>query len=395
MHRLMRGAVRALIAALAAVVVAALAGNAAATTSYTITDLSAVGPDGTAAVLTENDQVVGQRFFADEDNTFRALSWTRAVGIVDLGTLGGRDSFANDVNEGSAGVGGRTVSSGDTHAFVRTQADGMLDRTVAVATSRTYKDGTGENPAAPDISTVVVSNDDDRFVSFQIQFSNRTDIGPTEVIHILLDADQQRATGEPPLGFDYDIQFYGREATLWRWNATANDWSLAPSTTLTSHPAPSSLTLRVNANELGQTSFFRFIVEAGADIDGPNPQWDAAPNPPALWLYGVTVAAALRIASLVCTPNPVVGGKLMTAKAKVLVTRGGAAEQLGPTTHVTWTATAGRLRLKPRSTSMAPNGNLTSTWKVPTTMRGKSIRISVTVAVEDVTVTRTRVYRIR
>ena len=41
------------------------------------------------------------------------------------------------------------------------------------ANTVTYPDSTGENPAAPDITTIVVSNDDAGMITFKINIPNR------------------------------------------------------------------------------------------------------------------------------------------------------------------------------------------------------------------------------
>ena len=56
-----------------------------------------------------------------------AFSWTAAGGLVDLGTLGGNFSYAEDVNESGHVVGVSTTASGEYHAFVWTRAGGMVD----------------------------------------------------------------------------------------------------------------------------------------------------------------------------------------------------------------------------------------------------------------------------
>jgi probable HAF family extracellular repeat protein len=73
-------------------------------------------------------QVVGSGATAPEpnDHTY-AYSWTQEDGIVDLGTLGGADSFASAVNDGGQTVGQSVTASGEVHAFLWTQSDGMVD----------------------------------------------------------------------------------------------------------------------------------------------------------------------------------------------------------------------------------------------------------------------------
>ena len=41
------------------------------------------------------------------------------------------------------------------------------------ANTVTYQDSTGENPAAPDITTIVVSNNDTGMITFKINIPNR------------------------------------------------------------------------------------------------------------------------------------------------------------------------------------------------------------------------------
>jgi len=54
---------------------------------------------------------------------------TRSTNVtrVDLGTLGGASSYAADINSGNTVVGWSETSSGTTHAFRWTPADGMVD----------------------------------------------------------------------------------------------------------------------------------------------------------------------------------------------------------------------------------------------------------------------------
>src|SRR5207247_84934 len=63
----------------------------------------------------------------------RAFLWTEHTGMVDLGTLGGRTSCANDVNDHGYIVGASQTGETDhrglplTHAFLRTPDGRILD----------------------------------------------------------------------------------------------------------------------------------------------------------------------------------------------------------------------------------------------------------------------------
>jgi probable HAF family extracellular repeat protein len=75
-------------------------------------------------------QVVGMSDTADPAGLeVHAMSWTRSGGMLDLGVLGGAFSSAQAVNDGGRVVGQSTYRAGvdQSHAFLWTKAKGMLD----------------------------------------------------------------------------------------------------------------------------------------------------------------------------------------------------------------------------------------------------------------------------
>src|SRR5439155_1354085 len=87
-------------------------------------DLGTLGGNASANAVNDSGQVVGWSN-PTGDFRFHAFSWTPAGGMVDLGTLGGSDSFALAVNAGGQVVGG--VSGTRNRAFSWTPAEGMID----------------------------------------------------------------------------------------------------------------------------------------------------------------------------------------------------------------------------------------------------------------------------
>src|SRR4029453_7242971 len=72
--------------------------------------------------------------------------------------------------------------------------------------SVTFPDSTGEDAAAPDITSVVVSNDDAGLITFQINVSNRPALAADMEFLILFDTDKNPNTGGSNfLGADYAI----------------------------------------------------------------------------------------------------------------------------------------------------------------------------------------------
>ncbi len=83
-------------------------------------------------------------------------------------------------------------------------AFGALLLASPAAADTTYTDTTGENPAAADIGTIVVSNDPAaQTVTFKVQIVNMPTVETNAEIDVLVDGDRNPATGES--GFDYDF----------------------------------------------------------------------------------------------------------------------------------------------------------------------------------------------
>src|SRR3954447_15164449 len=87
--------------------------------------------------------------------------------------------------------------------------------------STTYPDSTGEDPAAPDITSVVVSNDDAGLITFQINLSNPPALTPDLSLIVFLDTDKNGSTGDTgSLGADYAILLLPGAVDLFQWNGT-------------------------------------------------------------------------------------------------------------------------------------------------------------------------------
>lgn len=269
------------------------------------------------------------------------------------------------------------------------------------ANSVVFQDSTGDSGAAPDIDTVRVSNDDAGLLTFGVTLANRTSLGATELLTIDLDTDGNAAKGEPPLGLDYGIQLYGGVSTLWRWDAAALEWVIAPMNSLTTRWAGSTVTVSVATSELGGTKAFRFGVYADANPDDEAAPYDIGPDAGReLWAYAVKlyVAPSVAITRIDCTPEPGIRGRTLTGFANVQVRRSGVPEPLAKAAVVRWQATIGGVRLKPVTTRVAPGRTgavLRSTWKLPKAGTAKSVRVTVTVTMEKTTVTKTHVHRVR
>ena len=78
--------------------------------------------------------------------------------------------------------------------------------TAVAANSTTYQDSTGENPAAPDITTITVSNTDAGTLSFRINIPNRPQYSTRTSAVDLDSTPMQTTTGDPQtFGADFFI----------------------------------------------------------------------------------------------------------------------------------------------------------------------------------------------
>ena len=94
------------------------------------------------------------------------------------------------------------------------------------ANSTTYQDSAGEDPTAPDITTIVASNDDAGTITFRINVPNRPQLTQDLVAFVDVDSDANQATGDPAnFGADFILQYILGEAILFKWDGT--DYTLS------------------------------------------------------------------------------------------------------------------------------------------------------------------------
>ena len=131
---------------------------------------------------------------------------------------------------------------------------------------RTYADSIGEDATAPDITSVVVSNDDAGMITFKVNISNRPALTADMSIQLVLDTDQLSTTGDPGVpGGDYLIELDPGSVGLFKWNGS--DYAFATSqTSLTYAYDATGATIRISAADLGKTKGMNFQVFAASGI---------------------------------------------------------------------------------------------------------------------------------
>jgi hypothetical protein len=276
-----------------------------------------------------------------------------------------------------------------------TVASGALSGTSAptlvAANSTTYQDSSGENPAAPDITTLTVSNTDAGVISFKINIPNRPQLAQDMLLLVFVDTDANPQTGDPDsLGADYVIQIFGGEAAFFRWDGSdftrrAGD---PPATSLI-FAYQGGVTITISAAELGNTKRFGFAViaisgiaidPATGDLDFTNSVSDVAPSAGAgLYAYEVRITPpTLVVKKLTPAPARPTAGRAFTLRLVAARSDTGAAVQNG---KVTCVGRVGNARLKAQLQGVIGGASVCA-WQIPPTAKGKTFRGSVAVVFE-------------
>ena len=266
-------------------------------------------------------------------------------------------------------------------------ASGALSGPAApAANSTTYQDSVGEDPAAPDITTIVTSNDDAGTITFRINVPNRQQLTQDLVTILDIDSDANQATGDPDnFGADFILQYILGEAILFKWNGS--DYALSATQSSLTSSWSSGPTFKINASDLNNTRRFAFdaLVVSGVvfdqntgAIDCTNCKRDFSPLI-GLYPYQLQITKpTLVVKSMKPTPAKPVAGRPFTLRLVAARSDTGAAVQNG---RVTCVGRLGSARLKAQ-VQRVQGGAATCTWNLPATAKGKTFRGSVSVAFE-------------
>ena len=273
-----------------------------------------------------------------------------------------------------------TVASGAFSAPAAPQAP--------AANTTTYQDSVGEDSTAPDITTIVASNDNGGLITFRINIPNRPQLAQDLAVIMFLDSDSNPGTGDPEsFGADYIIQYIRGEAILFRWDGS--DYSLSPIQSTLTAAWSNGPTFRINASQLGNTRKLSFdiVVVSGLVIDlttgaiecpEATCKRDFAPTV-GFYQYEVKITpATLVVRSLKPTPKNPTAGRSFTLRLVAARSDTNAVVQNG---RVTCVGRVGSARLKAQVQRVL-GGAATCTWNLPPSAKGKTFRGSVGVVFE-------------
>jgi hypothetical protein len=266
-------------------------------------------------------------------------------------------------------------------------ASGALSVPVSVAAnSQTFQDSVGEDPAAPDITTIVASNDDAATITLRINIPNRAQSSLDTGVFIDIDSDANQTTGDPAsFGADHFLALLQGEIILFRWDGS--DYVPSATQSSLSYSWSGGPTIKISASDLNNTRRLSFAVQTVGGIvfdpttgvpDCTNCHRDFSPTI-GLHTYQLLITKpTLVVRSLKPTPRAPVAGRPFTLRLVAARSDTGAVVQNG---RVTCVGRVGSARLKAQ-VQRVQGGAAVCTWNVPATAKGKSFRGSVSVVFE-------------
>lgn len=143
-------------------------------------------------------------------------------------------------------------------------------------------DPQGDSGAAPDVTTVNVSNDAGGVITIKVLLGNRSALAPTDIIGVEINADESAGTGDPS-GGDYLAGLTASGAALLKWDGA--HFGGFEHGAVTGSASGGVATLTLSAADLGNTRAFSLTVITGLN-GGSDSDMDIAPDGGA-WSYAI------------------------------------------------------------------------------------------------------------
>jgi hypothetical protein len=159
----------------------------------------------------------------------------------------------------------------------------------------TYPDPSNDHDAAPDVTSVKVTDAKDGWISFAISTQNYATLPVEDVVAVVIDHDGRAGSDDDES--EMLLRYARGDVVLQRWNSARNDWG--------PDPAPSRVrvrnvegvvTLDIHRSEIGDVARFGFSI-ASADFDaaGAPLAVDFAPDDVRFYRYTLVNKPAVRL----------------------------------------------------------------------------------------------------
>jgi hypothetical protein len=158
----------------------------------------------------------------------------------------------------------------------------------------TYPDATGDHDAAPDVTSVRVSDAKNGWITFSITTPNYAVLPEESAIIVSIDADDNPRTGES--GTDVEVVLAAGEMQLGRWDGTQFVLDDLP-TRARHRNSGNVVSIDLHVSELDNARRFRFSV-LSADVNTAIQSLvalDVAPDDFAFWRYALVNAPSLKL----------------------------------------------------------------------------------------------------
>ena len=266
-------------------------------------------------------------------------------------------------------------------------ADSAASRPIAStgpeANTVTFRDGVGEDPLGPDITSVVVSADADRQLSFRVNIPNRPTLTEDMRMRIWLDADDNLSTGltvEDKRGLDYfmlvdrwELGFGVARLFVCSGSICSGGRQIGFSYSNGGTFSIDSAALRIERRQR-----FRFGVESSSGwafdpvkgYDFTNVHYDAAPDQ-GYWMFDMR---PLVVKSFGVTPSTPRAGNRFAIRMSAVRTA------TGKRVHgrVACLFTVGEMSLRPRTRAFVAGGAVCA-FDIPIAAKGKKYRSSISI----------------
>lgn len=253
-----------------------------------------------------------------------------------------------------------------------------------------FSDPVGDQPAAPDVTSVRVSDAKNGSISFAVTTPNLQTLPPQTLVFLWIDSDGKLTTGGD--GVDIMIVYGAGQIQMLRWSQSRRDFvDDDPPFRVQTRNSGGVLTIVVHRSELGNPTRFGFAVGAGHLGVDSLAAVDFAPES-RFWQYKVVNKAALKLLAGTRTGAPVrpVAGKAFTIS--VPITRSDTGKKISTGTVACAVNVAGK---RVAATGRVSSGSGRCAFRVPETASGKRVTGSMVVRSGGKTVTARFAFTVR
>ena len=262
------------------------------------------------------------------------------------------------------------------------QIAGAAGSPIAAGPPVTFPDAIGDSGTAPDLASVVISNDANGQLEFLISIPSQIELAGNARIFLVLDTDIDRRTGSPGTnGGDYYFVVRGAERTftLYRWGGS--DWQSVDTAARVSYAA--GVAISVSRSEFGDTDEFSFYAKSLADGEGSEEgRADFVPDSSTeTYVFPLPIpepepAPAVTVSKIVTLPSGAPhAGKPHAIHVSVVLDVDGTATSVPPT-RLSCSARVGATVVKTRVKPLVSIAK-TCSLVVPATARGKTLVVQL------------------